>query len=156
MHFRESVFHYDIYSYHYVKQLVSKNEIGLITKSTWPDLTNTQRVIGSVCVPTVHVFMSVNVIKSRIIIITLLVFKRGWGRSGHHGAYSTRGLMCSLSYCNASVNINATYRPNVATCCRSIVFNQSNTSRTHFPVSLVMLTTCFHATAFLLETKSEL
>lgn len=59
---------------------------------------------------TVHFLMYVNVINNWIIIITLLVSKESdrEEESGHHRAFSMKGLMCSLSYCNASVNINAT------------------------------------------------
>lgn len=59
---------------------------------------------------TVHVLMYVNVINNWIIIITLLVSKEAQGEkeSGHHRVFSMKGLMCYLSYCNASVNINAT------------------------------------------------
>lgn len=62
---------------------------------------------------TAHVLMYVNVINSWIIIITLLVSKESQGekKSGHRRAFSMKGLMCSLSYCNASVNINAIEAP---------------------------------------------
>lgn len=92
--------------------LFSRTTKSLVREYVWVDMNNTQTLMSSPCMQTacstLQVLMYVNVINNWIIIITLLVSKEteAGEESGHHRAFSMKGLMCSLSYCNASVNIN--------------------------------------------------